>query len=111
EGFAPDNGRTSMSRNADALPSPVGDRRDLVETGRAEALAVSFLWSYRYPAHETRAAELLRAAYPGIPVTVGSELAPVGDSSAYRVRDMAIEKRQSRPGGSCDAARAIPPLS
>ena len=41
-----------------------------------EAIAISFLHSYRNPAHERRAGEILRAEYPGIPLTLSSAVAP-----------------------------------
>jgi N-methylhydantoinase A len=41
------------------------------------SVAISFLWSFRNPAHEQRAAELLRQKYAEIPIFVGSELHPV----------------------------------
>jgi N-methylhydantoinase A len=47
----------------------------LVEQG-VEAIAVSFLHSYRNPAHERRAGALLREAYPGLPLTLSSAVAP-----------------------------------
>jgi N-methylhydantoinase A/oxoprolinase/acetone carboxylase beta subunit len=43
---------------------------------RVEAVAVGFLHSYRNPAHEVRAGEVLRAALPGVAVTLSSEVAP-----------------------------------
>jgi N-methylhydantoinase A len=50
--------------------------RRLVEDEGIEALAISFLWSFRNPAHEERAAELARAAYTHLPVFSGSSLQP-----------------------------------
>ena len=41
-----------------------------------EALAIGFLHSYRNPAHERRAAEIIRAARPQWQVSVSSEVAP-----------------------------------
>jgi N-methylhydantoinase A len=41
-----------------------------------EAIAIAFLHSYRNPAHERRAAEILRAAHPDIPLTLSSAVAP-----------------------------------
>ena len=46
---------------------------DLVAQG-VEAIAISFLWSPRNPAHENRAAELISARHPGIFVTAASEV-------------------------------------
>ncbi|WP_374650843.1 hydantoinase/oxoprolinase family protein [Dongia sp.] len=41
-----------------------------------EAVAISFVWSVLDPAHERRAAELVREMMPGVNLTVGSELYP-----------------------------------
>jgi N-methylhydantoinase A len=41
------------------------------------ALAIAFLWSFRDDRHERRAAELIRAALPELPLSVSSEVAPV----------------------------------
>jgi N-methylhydantoinase A len=41
-----------------------------------EAVAVSFLWSVLNPAHERRAAEIVREMLPNVVLTVGSELYP-----------------------------------
>jgi len=41
-----------------------------------EAVAVSFLWSVLNPAHERRAAEMVREMMPDVVLTVGSELYP-----------------------------------
>ncbi len=51
--------------------------RTLVDERGAEALAVSFLWGFRHPAHEERATALLRDALPGIPVVSAAALNPV----------------------------------
>jgi N-methylhydantoinase A len=47
----------------------------LRESG-VEALAVSFLHSYRHPEHERAAAEVLRRELPDVPVTLSSEVSP-----------------------------------
>ncbi|HXG39598.1 MAG TPA: hydantoinase/oxoprolinase family protein [Candidatus Limnocylindrales bacterium] len=47
------------------------------EAHRIEAIAVGFLHSYANPTHERRAAELLRAALPGVYVTSSHEILPV----------------------------------
>ncbi|MEV1246239.1 hydantoinase/oxoprolinase family protein [Nonomuraea sp. NPDC050022] len=49
---------------------------DLLEHG-VEALAVALLHSYRNPGHELRVRDLLSAAYPDLPVTISSAVAPV----------------------------------
>jgi N-methylhydantoinase A len=51
--------------------------RRLVEEDGAEALVVSFLWSFRNPANELAARDALVARDGRTPVVVGSELAPV----------------------------------
>ena len=43
----------------------------------AEALAVSFLHSYRNPGHERHVRELVAGLHPDLPVTVSSDVAPV----------------------------------
>jgi N-methylhydantoinase A len=56
-----------------------GDVRAAAAAIRAvgvEAVAVSFLWSFKNPAHEQRAAEVLREELPGVYVSVASELVP-----------------------------------
>lgn len=50
--------------------------RELVEQEGVEAIAISFLHSYRNPDHERRAAEIIRAKYPDLPLTLSSEVAP-----------------------------------
>jgi N-methylhydantoinase A len=51
--------------------------RTLVAERGAQALAVSFIWGFRHPAHEERATALLRDALPGIPVVSAAALNPV----------------------------------
>lgn len=48
--------------------------RLLVETHGLESLAICFLHSYVNPAHERRAAAILRAAYPHVSVSVSSDI-------------------------------------
>jgi N-methylhydantoinase A len=48
----------------------------LVRDG-CEALAISFLWSFRNPAHERRAAAVARSVRRGLPVCLSSEVAPL----------------------------------
>src|SRR5579885_2446044 len=43
---------------------------------RPASVAVAFLFAFRNPAHEAALADALRAALPGIPVTVSSAVAP-----------------------------------
>jgi N-methylhydantoinase A len=42
-----------------------------------EAIAVSFLWSFREPKHEDRVAEIIREMAPHIYLTISSDIAPV----------------------------------
>jgi len=48
---------------------------DLLAQG-VEALAICFLHAYRTPAHEERAAKLLRIAFPELPVVLSSAILP-----------------------------------
>jgi N-methylhydantoinase A len=57
-------------------PAVAAAARRLVEQEGAEALAVCFLHSYHAPAHEQRAGEIIRALYPGLPVSLSAEVAP-----------------------------------
>ena len=49
---------------------------DLVETEQIEALAVSFLWSFKNSANELSVVEFLRREFPDLPVFSGVELHP-----------------------------------
>ena len=54
--------------------------RTAVRTLRAagvEALAIAFLWSFRHPAHEIRAREIVQEEAPELFVTCSSELVPL----------------------------------
>ena len=51
------------------------DARHLIDEG-VEALAICFLHSYRNPAHERRAAEIVREAYPGLAVSISADVVP-----------------------------------
>ncbi|HEY6330779.1 MAG TPA: hydantoinase/oxoprolinase family protein [Blastocatellia bacterium] len=48
----------------------------LVEDDRVEAIAICFLFSFKNPTNERRAAEIIRAAYPDVFVSASSEVAP-----------------------------------
>ena len=48
---------------------------DLVRDG-VEAIAISFLFSFRNPAHERRAAELIRARHPTLALSLSHEVDP-----------------------------------
>ena len=50
--------------------------RRLVEDEGIEALAVCFLWSFRHPEHERRAAEIVAELYPGLFTTLSCEIYP-----------------------------------
>jgi N-methylhydantoinase A len=51
--------------------------RYLIEAMRAEAIVVSFLWSFRNPGNEQQACAVLREHYPSLPVLSASALSPV----------------------------------
>lgn len=50
--------------------------RRMVEDMGVEAVAVSFLWSFLNPAHERLVAEVAGRLYPGLPVSLSSEVFP-----------------------------------
>ncbi|HEY5896722.1 MAG TPA: hydantoinase/oxoprolinase family protein, partial [Burkholderiales bacterium] len=41
-----------------------------------QAIAICFLFSFLNPAHERRAAEILAASFPGLPISLSSEVSP-----------------------------------
>jgi len=47
-----------------------------VREAGVEAVAICFLWSFENPAHEQRAAEIVREELPGVYLSVSSELVP-----------------------------------
>ena len=51
--------------------------RHLVAEEDIEALAVSFLWSFRNPAHEDAAVSVIRREFPDLPVFSGAALNPI----------------------------------
>lgn len=55
-------------------PSVLEAGRYLVEEQGVQALAICFLHSYRNPEHERRAAEILRAAYPHVTVSISTDI-------------------------------------
>jgi len=50
--------------------------RSLVEEEKVEAVAVSFMHSYRNPAHERRAQKIFTEMFGSIPITISSDVAP-----------------------------------
>ena len=48
----------------------------LVDHEHVEVIAVSYLWSFLNPVHETLTAETIAEAYPGLPVVCGAALHP-----------------------------------
>jgi N-methylhydantoinase A len=48
--------------------------RELVDKWKAQAIAVCYLHAYRYPKHEERTAEIIRAEWPNIAVSISSEI-------------------------------------
>jgi len=49
---------------------------ELVGAG-CEAIAISLIWSFMNPAHERRARDIVRAAYPSVSVSISSEISPI----------------------------------
>jgi len=71
-----------IDRNGDVLvpldlDEVVAAARHLVDREGVEALAVSFLWSFKNPCHEDAAVDAVRAQLPGLPVFAGSALNPI----------------------------------
>jgi N-methylhydantoinase A len=59
-------------------PAEVIDRaRELVEDRGVEAIAVSFLWSFRNPEHEEHAVRVIRDRYPTLPIVSAAAVHPV----------------------------------
>ncbi|MCE5253963.1 MAG: hydantoinase/oxoprolinase family protein [Actinomycetia bacterium] len=50
--------------------------RSLVEDARVTALAIAFLWSFKNPAHELRALEIVRRVAPAVYVCCSHQVAP-----------------------------------
>ena len=50
--------------------------RQLVERDGCDALAIAFMHSYRAPAHEQRAAAIVRGLYPDLALSLSAEVAP-----------------------------------
>mgnify|MGYP002628902602 CR=1 FL=1 len=48
----------------------------LIEAHKVEALAVGLLHAYANPAHEMRVREIVRAAFPDLPISLSSEVCP-----------------------------------
>ncbi len=55
----------------------LGAAADLIERNGVNAFAVSYLWSFRNPAHEAQTVALLQGKYPSLPVFSGANLRPV----------------------------------
>jgi N-methylhydantoinase A len=53
------------------------EARRLLDRYSLEAFAICFLNAYANPAHERRAAEIVRATCPGLPISLSSEVNPV----------------------------------
>jgi N-methylhydantoinase A len=49
---------------------------DYFKANDVQAVAVSYLWSFRHPAHEERTREILEAELPGIYVSLSTEILP-----------------------------------
>jgi N-methylhydantoinase A len=67
------DGRVLVPVDLEAVRAAV---TDLVETHRIEALAVSFLWSFKNSENELSVVEFLRREFPDLPVFSGVELHP-----------------------------------
>ncbi len=54
----------------------VEEVRRLVDEERVEAIAVSYLWSFANPVHETLSVQAIADSHPGLPVVSGAALHP-----------------------------------
>ena len=83
--YVPRNHTAEVGGRIDALGGEVevlneDDVRHAVEMFRkrgVKAIAICFLWSTVNPAHECRAREIIREAWPSVPVTLSHELNPI----------------------------------
>ena len=67
------DGNVLLKLDEDAVASAA---RQLVECDGCEALAIGFMHSYRSPAHERRAGEIVRRLYPSLPLSLSADVAP-----------------------------------
>ena len=65
------NGEVLQSLDEDAVRAAV---RQLVEKWKVQAIAVCYLHSYKNPAHEERTAEIIRAEWPELSVSISSAI-------------------------------------
>ncbi|MFC3229837.1 hydantoinase/oxoprolinase family protein [Marinibaculum pumilum] len=83
--FVPRNRTFEIGGRIDALGNEVAPLdeaavADAVAVARrleVAGIAVSYLWSIANPAHERRTRELIAAAWPEVPVTLGHEINPI----------------------------------
>ena len=59
-----------------ALAQQLVAGRRCAPSGGVESLAIAFLFSFRNPVHEQRAAELIRAIAPDLPISLSSDILP-----------------------------------
>jgi N-methylhydantoinase A len=80
---------------------------DAVRALRPGAVAIALLFAFRHPAHERRLAELLRAAFPGVPVVpvvASHEVLPV--FREYERTSTTVAEAYLRPTVSAYVSRA-----
>lgn len=65
-------GRVVVPLDEDGLKSTVEE----MQAAGVESVAISFLFSFMNPAHEVAAKEIVAALWPGIPISVSSEILP-----------------------------------
>jgi N-methylhydantoinase A len=85
-------------RGEELVPLEEDDVRAAVDELRrhgAEAVAICFLHSYADPSHERRAAELVREAWPDVPVTASHEL--TGEWREYERTSTAVLDAYVKP--------------
>ncbi|RIK36258.1 MAG: methylhydantoinase [Chloroflexi bacterium] len=71
--------RTDAHGRVLRTPSPesVADAIDAIRELQVESVAIAFLHAYRNPANERAVAEALAAAFPGLAISLSSDVAPV----------------------------------
>lgn len=61
---------------SESLEAVISTLQTLVAKGEIEALAVGFLFAFRFPDHEQQAAAALRKAFPHLHLSLSSDIAP-----------------------------------
>jgi N-methylhydantoinase A len=94
------HGKVRLALDEDAVAARVAALRD----ASIEAVAICFLHSYVNPAHEQRAAAILKAAMPELSITLSSEVCP--EIREYERTSTAVANAYVQPlASSSDSGR------